>query len=129
MGVSLSAGFLATLVAMVAVFLVLSFRIVYLRTVHEVGIEHGNVEPLRRAVRVHGNFSEWVPLALVALLVADLQGVPDWGIAGLGGLLVVGRLSHAVALTRSTGGSVARTAGVASTVTVLVTASVWACLV
>jgi len=119
----LSAPLALVLVLMALMFLVLSFHIIFLRFRHKVGTGDGGVDALHRAIRVHGNFSEWVPIALLCLLAADLRGAEDAWMNGLGGLLVVARLAHAIGLTQTTWTSIPRTAGVAGTVTVIVTAS------
>lgn len=108
--------------ALTVVFLWLSFRVIRLRRAHRVGIGDGGVPQLERAVRVHANFSEWVPLSLLALGAADLRGTPEPLIAVLGAVLVLARVAHADGLTRSIGSSAVRTAGVGGTVTVLLVA-------
>jgi uncharacterized membrane protein YecN with MAPEG domain len=50
---------------------------------------------LERAVRAHGNFIEYVPFALLLLLLLEVQGPPRWQLHALGGALLIGRLLHA----------------------------------
>lgn len=118
----LSTGFAATLTALAVVYIWLGARVIRLRRAHRVGVGDGGVPALERAIRVHGNFAEWVPIALVALATADLRGSSDSLIALLGAVLVLARVSHAEGLTRTAGGSTFRTAGVAGTLFVLVVA-------
>lgn len=53
---------------------------------------------LRRRVRAHGNFIEYVPLGLIVLALIEYQGAGKWMVWTLGGMLAVGRLFHATAL-------------------------------
>ena len=49
-------------------------------------------------IRTHGNNAEFVPLALLLLLIAELMGgSPTW-LHVLGGLLLVARVSHAIGM-------------------------------
>lgn len=62
---------------------------------------HGEDEDLLRRIRAHGNFTEYVPLALLALVGAELAGAPGWLVLGAGVTLVVARLAHYAGLRRS----------------------------
>lgn len=55
---------------------------------------------LMRLRRAHGNFVEYVPMALIVLLLAELQDAPAWVLHLAGLSLLVGRAVHAVGLTR-----------------------------
>ncbi|MBT5560085.1 MAG: glutathione metabolism protein [Proteobacteria bacterium] len=55
---------------------------------------------LQRRIRAHGNFTETVPMALLILLINEIQGLPETWLYALGIALVVGRISHFIALTR-----------------------------
>jgi uncharacterized membrane protein YecN with MAPEG domain len=61
------------------------------------GTEKGDNE-LLKAVRTHGNFTEIVPMGLLMILLAELQGVPLWCVHSLGALLLIGRLFHIYAI-------------------------------
>ena len=90
----------------------LSIRIVLLRRRHRVGIGVGEVRALERAVRVHGNFCEYVPIALILLLLLDLApAVSDWLVHLLGAMLVIGRIAHAIGLNQSADTSAGRVLG------------------
>ncbi|RUO35350.1 MAPEG family protein [Aliidiomarina sanyensis] len=99
--------------------LVLSVRIIRLRWRHRVGIGTGKSEELEVAVRIHGNFIEYVPLALVLLALIEFTGAHPMLMYGLGGLLFVARINHAIGLTRSVGPTIYRTIGVLGTFTML----------
>ena len=57
---------------------------------------HGDVgSDLHKANRAHANNSEYVPMALIMLLVAEAGGAHSVSMHSLGGILFVARLAHA----------------------------------
>ena len=66
-------------------------------------------------LRVQANFVEQVPMALIVLLVLELQGVQPMLIHAIGGLLVVLRLAHAWGLSRDPGATYPRLIGAQGT--------------
>ncbi|MAK69014.1 MAG: glutathione metabolism protein [Halieaceae bacterium] len=58
----------------------------------------GDKELLNR-IRGHGNFIEQVPIALVLLLLNDLNGLSDMAMYTLGGVLLVSRIVHYLMIT------------------------------
>lgn len=90
----LYAGLLALL------FLLLSFRVIGRRRDANVSLGDGGDAQLQRRARGHGNFAEYVPLALLLILLLELgQTTPYWLLHLLGLALVVGRVLHAIALS------------------------------
>jgi len=81
---------------------------------------------LQQRIRVHGNFVEYVPIALVLLLVLELNTSSALVLNALGGTLVVGRLLHAFGLSSSTGTTFGRFVGTVLTWLVVLVASVLA---
>ncbi|GFE51838.1 hypothetical protein So717_35910 [Roseobacter cerasinus] len=55
---------------------------------------HGEDEDLLRLMRAHGNFIEYVPLAILALAGAEIGGAPTWLVAVCGGVLLLARVIH-----------------------------------
>lgn len=53
----------------------------------------GNVQLLER-IRRHGNFMEWVPITLILMTLAEVQGVSSSWLHAAGILTVVGRIIH-----------------------------------
>ncbi|RWU12676.1 glutathione S-transferase [Pseudidiomarina gelatinasegens] len=97
----------------------LSVNIIRLRWRDRVGLGTGDSQDLKVAVRIHGNFAEYVPLSLLLLVVMELQGAAVDLLYGLGAALFVARICHALGLTMSVGPSWARTVGVLGTFSVL----------
>ncbi len=85
----------------------------------QVGLGDGGAKILQRAVRVHGNFAEFVPLALLLMLAAELQGAPPIVLHALGISLVAARIAHAVGVYKSSGTSPGRFLGTALTWTMI----------
>lgn len=75
---------------------------------------HGDDDELLRRIRAHGNFTEYVPLALIALAGAEVAGVPTWLVVTCGTVLLLGRLIHYVSLRRAPDGT-GRLIGAAAT--------------
>ena len=59
------------------VFVILSVRTLMLRRKHQVAIGDGKSAELQRAARVHGNFAEYVPLALLLIFFLEMQTAAD----------------------------------------------------
>ncbi|HEY2444989.1 MAG TPA: MAPEG family protein [Rhizomicrobium sp.] len=107
-------GFYAALNALIA--LVLSIRVVRARVKTQTSIGDGGIPAMAGALRAHGNNAEYVPLALILLwALATPLGRSIWLIHGIGIPLTVGRILHAIALSRSTGPSTLRIIGMALT--------------
>lgn len=107
----------ASLLALV--FMVLSVRVIGLRRVVRIGLGDGGNTALLRRVRVHANFAEYVPLCLILIGLAESLRAPPILLHGLGGLLLVARLSHAYGVSRQPETFAWRVAGLAGTLTVL----------
>ena len=105
------------------VFIGLSIRVIRNRTRAKVSLLDGGDEALRRALRVHGNFAEYVPFALLLMALAEIQGASGLYMHLLGTVLIVCRLSHAYAITAKTGRSPARVIGVVGTFGVIIAAA------
>ena len=104
--------------------LVLSVRVVRIRRKERIGLGHGDNPELERAVRAFGNASEYIPSALVALALLALLAAPAGLVHALGVTFTVGRVAHAVGLSRSGGATLPRAVGVIATWLVYLTAAV-----
>ncbi|MBV9591677.1 MAG: MAPEG family protein [Hyphomicrobiales bacterium] len=88
-----------------------------------VGLGDGGNKALAKAVRAHGNFTEYAPFAIAAYVLLALSGVSAVFIHVLGTVFIVGRVAHAAGLSQHEGASVGRTIGAAATMIVLIAAS------
>lgn len=102
--------------AVLALFFVfLSLRVIRQRRTNHIGFGDGGNPPLLRAMRAHGNFAEYAPFALLLMLVAELQGSAVWSLHVLGLLLLVGRILHAIGVSRDPGWMPGRVVGMVLT--------------
>lgn len=92
--------------------LVLSLRVVLRRREMRIGIGDGGDKLLARQMRVHGNFVEHVPFALLLLGLLEACGLERGWVWGFGGTLLLARILHVVGLSRSAGYSAGRFSGV-----------------
>lgn len=92
------AVFAAAILALVLVYL--SLRVVKLRKRHLVAIGDGGHVDLQRAIRAQGNFTEYVPMALLLLYGLEQMQMADWLVGILSLMLVVGRLLHAWSISQ-----------------------------
>lgn len=78
----------------------LSLRVIGERRRAGVAIGAGDDLVLERAIRAQGNFTEYVPFALVLLALAEAGGTPGWVIHPLGAALLAGRIAHGWGIVR-----------------------------
>jgi len=76
-------------------FVALSMRTLRMRRSLRIAVGDAGNEALLRAMRVHANFAEYVPLALLLAFFAENRGARPLVIHGLCVCLVIGRCIHA----------------------------------
>ncbi len=91
--------------------LVLSLLVVRQRQKHQVLLGDEGIPDLAHAIRAFGNAAEYGPAGIAGLIALVAGGAPPATVHIAGALLLTGRLAHAVALSRSGGSSVLRSAG------------------
>ncbi len=101
MSVAISGLYISITAILVVVF---AMRVVKLRRKHKIGLGSSGNEELRLANRVHANLVENAPIAMILLLVAELNHLPDLFLHSLGVMWVIGRILHAIGLTQGRGG-------------------------
>jgi uncharacterized protein len=117
----LTTGLYAALHA--CMFVWLSLRTVVQRRRLRVSLGDAGHNSLQRAVRTHANFAEYVPLGLLLMLMTEQRGAPVWALHAMGGALMLARGLHAYGLNSPQIKAPFRPAGVAITLTVLLSAS------
>lgn len=110
---TLYAGLLAIL------YLFLSAYVIRGRYKYQVGLGEGGNPALARRVRIHGNFVEYVPLALLLLYMVDYAQYSPFIVHMLGMMLVIGRVLHAWGLSTSETVSFGRFAGMVLTLVMI----------
>mgnify|MGYP000300465177 CR=1 FL=1 len=107
------------------VFLYLSFAVIKIRKKHLISLGDGNHEELQMRTRAHANFSEYVPICIILLLIAELTSQADLFLHICGIVLLYGRIAHAYGLITKTGASWGRVSGMLATFAVLFSLSIW----
>ena len=105
-------------------FVALAVNVVRTRRRAGVSLGDGGDKLLARRIRAHGHFVEYVPMALILMVMIKERGAEAVLVHGLNGALVLGRLMHAFALSSLTLRRFHRTGGVALTLFVIVVAVV-----
>ena len=82
------------------IFLWLSLRVIRHRRAERIPLGSAGNAALERAIRAHGNFAEFVPFAVLLLVLAEWGGAWPLLVHALGALLVVARLSHAIGIAK-----------------------------
>ena len=90
--------FYAALIALI--FVILSVRTLLLRRRLGIAIGTGEDLKLTRAMRVHSNFAEYVPIALILIYFLEVGSDTDVGIHILCVALIAGRLLHAYGVSQ-----------------------------
>jgi uncharacterized protein len=74
----------------------LSISVIKLRRKNRIIVGDGGNEELQLAIRKHANAVEYIPIALLLLLMLELNGAPKILIHLLGSTLLIGRIIHAM---------------------------------
>lgn len=111
-------GLYAALLGLLVVLLLL--RIVAKRWKHRIGVGDGGEKSLLLAIRAHGNAIETIPIALILLAALELNKGSVMTLHIFGATLLVGRLLHALGLSRSPKVSFGRFVGTVLTITVII---------
>jgi hypothetical protein len=84
-----------------ALLLVLAVLVTRQRRKHRVALGAGGVPQLEQAIRAHANATEYVPAALIGLVMLAVVGAPPLVVHVIGLALFVGRVAHGIGLSRS----------------------------
>ena len=118
---ALYAGLLAILL------FVLSIRVIGLRgnpAFSFIAHGKGDEELLQRAIRAHGNFTEYVPMMLILLAFLELSATSEFKLHLLGGAFSLGRVMHGVCFGFMRSNTLLRVGGTALTLFPLVAAAI-----
>ena len=115
----------AVYAALLAVLLVvLSVRVVGVRRAKKgVSLGDGDDADLRGRIRAHANFTEYTPMALLLMAMAEALGAAGLIVHALGLALTAGRIAHAVAISPVRLDLLLRTIGMSLTFAVLIVAA------
>lgn len=94
------------------------------RKVHKVSLGDNDHPKMLVAIRAHGNNAEFVPLAIVIMLLLEMCGADRVALHVYGGLLFAARIAHWIGLPRKAP-NVFRFTGVAATWTLIVAGAIY----
>lgn len=103
---------------------VLTVRVILVRRGEKIGLGDGENRTLLKRIRVHGNFCENAPFLIAILLLLALLGAAEWLVHLIGITGLTGRVLHAIGLSKSSGSSFGRVAGMVLTFSALITGAV-----
>ena len=105
-------------------FFILSFRVIRRRGSGRISLGDGGNADMLRVIRAQANFAEYVPLALLLMLMLEMGRSSIYVLHALGLTLLVARLLHGYALSFTEKFMFGRVAGAALTFLVLVVEAV-----
>jgi len=76
----------------------LAMRVSLVRREKKVSVGDAGDPVLLKAIRVHANSIEYIPVGILLLVLLEAQGTLPWQIHLLGGAFLLGRLMHAYGL-------------------------------
>ena len=106
-------------------FVQLSFLTLHLRRQNKIALGDGGNPQLLRAIRVHSNFAEYVPIALILIYMTESIGAPIYLIHFLGISLLSGRLSHAWGVSQENENFKCRVFGMIATFNAIIVSSLY----
>ena len=93
---TISLSITAVFTALLALMLVgISVRVTVLRARKKINFFDGGDQELGRAIRVQGNFIEYVPMTLALMALMEGMGARHWLVYTFGALLLAARFAHA----------------------------------
>ena len=106
-------------------YIALAMRVIGVRRSDKVSLGDAANKTLETRIRQHGNFNEYVPLALILMAIAEFQNAPRLLLIVLGLAILGGRLAHVYGLenVHNAVGRKLRTYGMLSTFLSLVVLS------
>ena len=81
--------------------LALSARVITYRLAGKISLGDTGDKALLKRMRVQANCAEYAPLGVVLILLAELQGAPVLALHAMGASLTLGRVAHAVGMSRT----------------------------
>jgi uncharacterized membrane protein YecN with MAPEG domain len=105
-------------------FVGMSIRTLRMRRKLRIAIGDAENPAMLRAMRVHANFAEYVPLSLLLLYFVEASRANVWFVHALGASLLLGRVAHAYGVSQTKENYRYRVIGMALTLTPLVAMAV-----
>lgn len=97
----------------------LSIRVIRQRRSKRISVGSAGDAGLERAMRVQGNFTEYTPIILLLMVVAELNELAPLALHGFGVALIASRFIHFLGFRSATTSGLLRVLGMASTFTII----------
>lgn len=101
------------------VYIALSINIIRKRREFKVGMGDGDNKILKKAIRAHANFAEFVPIILIMMILVEYTTANVMLIHGIGLTLVAARILQAKGLLKTEMASFERVAGTLTTFAIM----------
>ena len=85
---------------LVPLYIFISARVIRFRRAEKISVGHAENNDMLKRMRVHGNFAEYAPLALILLGLAESLDAWRWFLHLCGLMLLVGRYAHAYGMSQ-----------------------------
>ena len=106
-------------------FVPFTFYVGSYRVKHKILLLDGGDEELARRIRAQGNFVETVPLAVILIVLMELNGASATWLHSLGIVLVVARVMHYLTIATNPANAAPRALGMVGTLGVYLAAAGW----
>lgn len=106
-------------------FVPFTFYVGSYRVKHKILLLDGGDKELARRIRAQGNFVETVPLAVILIVLMELNGATAAWLHALGSVLVVARVMHYLTIATNPANTVPRALGMVGTLGVYLAAAGW----
>ena len=106
-------------------FVPFTFYVGSYRVKHKILLLDGGDKELARRIRAQGNFVETVPLAVILIVLMELNGASATWLHSLGVVLVVARVMHYLTIATNPANTVPRALGMVGTLGVYLAAAGW----
>ena len=116
-------GLYAALAALLII--ALAVRVMLRRTSAKIGIGDGGDHELHKRIRAHANAVEYLPIGLILLLLVELNQTQPVLVHVFGACLLLGRLLHALGLSKTSGVGAGRALGILLTLLAIVAMAVF----
>ncbi len=105
------------------VFLALSWRVIRYRRANVISLGDSGDKNLLKRMRAQANCAEYAPLALILMMLGELNGAPPVALHTMGAAFVAGRVLHAYGFASTPQKIILRQAGMALTLAMIAAAA------
>ena len=105
------------------VFLALSWRVIRYRRANVISLGNSGDKNLLKRMRAQANCAEYAPLALILMMLSELNGAPPVALHTMGAAFVAGRVLHAYGFASTPQKIILRQAGMALTLAMIAAAA------